>query len=167
VSMNAIENLKPLRNRRDHHCFACGPGNPHGLQMTFFTDERTVFSWLRVPEHLRGWDNLVHGGVISAVLDEIMSWAAIYLIKKITLTKSMTVEFLKPVTVGSQLRAEGRLLELVGAHEARFEGVVYNAKEACCARSQGLFVMLEPRIAKRLGVLGEGAVREFEHIINL
>ena len=72
--MDINPTLKPLRNRRDHHCFACGPQNPHGLKMTFYTDERSVYSWVTVPGHLRGWDNLIHGGVISAILDEIMSW---------------------------------------------------------------------------------------------
>ena len=161
------DRLKHIANREDHQCFACGPGNDCGLKMTFFTDERSVFSWLTVPEHLRGWDNLVHGGVLSAILDEIMSWAAIYLIKKITLTKEMTVEFLKPVTVGSRLKAEGRLVEHVGQRDARLEGLIYNERGALCARSSGLFVMLEPRIAKRLGVLGDVAIRDFERIIAM
>ena len=165
--MNPDQNLKPLRNREDHGCFACGPRNPYGLQMTFFTDERSVFSWLRAPEHLRGWDNLVHGGIISAVLDEIMSWAAIYLIKKISLTKTMTVEFIRPVTVGSEIKAEGRFLKRAGGREAQMEGLIFNSKGSLCARSSGLFVMIEPRIAKRLGVLGDSAIRDFERIIDL
>ena len=139
--------------------------NPHGLKMTFFTDERSVFSWVKVPGHLRGWDNLTHGGVISAILDEIMSWSAIYLIKKITLTKSMTVDFLKPVYVDSALRAAGRVLEQTGSREARMEGLLYNQKGALCARSTGQFVMLEPKIARRLGVLGDAAIQDFESII--
>jgi uncharacterized protein (TIGR00369 family) len=162
--MDSRTTLKALRNRQDHHCFACGPQNPHGLKMTFYTDDKSVFSWVRVPGHLRGWDNLVHGGVISAILDEIMSWAAIYLIKKITLTKSMTVDFMKPVHVDSELRAEGRVLEQAG-REAQMEGALYNHKGGLCARSSGLFVMLEPRIARRLGVLGDAAIRDFEGII--
>lgn len=164
--MPARKGLKPLCNRQDHLCFACGPGNSHGLRMTFFTDEDAVFSWLKVPGHLRGWDNLIHGGIISAILDEIMSWAAIYLIKKITLTKSMSVDFLKPVFVDSELKAEGRIVERAGNREALMQGLIYNRKGALCARSRGQFVMLEPKIAKRLGVLGDEAIRDFEHIIQ-
>ena len=42
---NHIETeLKQIPNRGDHKCFGCGPGNPIGLQMKFFTDEESVFS---------------------------------------------------------------------------------------------------------------------------
>ncbi len=163
--MDAKAPLKALRNRGDHHCFACGPRNPHGLKMTFHTDGSSVFSWVTVPGHLRGWDNLIHGGVISAILDEIMSWAAIYLIKKMPLTKSMTIDFIKPVHVDSELQAEGRVLERSGNRDVRMEGFLTDTKGALCARSTGLFVMLEPRIARRLGVVGDDAIRDVEGII--
>ena len=90
---------KHLPNRETHNCFGCSPINASGLQMKFSTDESTVFSRLTVPDHLCGWDRLVHGGVISTILDEIMSWTGIYMLKQITMTKSMTVDFIKPVQV--------------------------------------------------------------------
>jgi len=64
----------------------------------------SVFSWLKVPDHLFGWDNLVHGGILSTILGEIMSWSALYLLKEMILTKSMTVAFVKPVFEGWSLR---------------------------------------------------------------
>ena len=63
----------------DHNCFACGPANPHGLHMSFMSNGEVVVSHLTVPEHRRGWNNMVHGGIISTILDEGMSWAAIHL----------------------------------------------------------------------------------------
>ena len=70
----------------DHKCFGCSPANPHGLQMEFYhADDAVLHSWLVVPDHLRGWNDLVHGGVISTILDEIMSWTAISMLKKFEL----------------------------------------------------------------------------------
>jgi hypothetical protein len=86
----------------DHHCFGCSPSNPHGLKMDFYYADNAVFSWVSVPEHLCGWNNLLHGGVIATILDEIMSWTAIYILKKFILTKKMTVEYIKPLTVGTK-----------------------------------------------------------------
>jgi len=57
----------------DHNCFACGPANPHGLHMTFQSNGKVVMSHLSVPDHLRGWNNMVHGGIISTILDEVMA----------------------------------------------------------------------------------------------
>ena len=75
--------LRALPNRPDHNCFGCSATNPSGLQMKFYTDEVLVFSWLTLPAHLSGWSNLVHGGVISTILDEIMSWTALCMLNKL------------------------------------------------------------------------------------
>ncbi len=70
------ENLKEIVSR-DAHCFGCSQKNPHGLKMRFYTDDTALYSWLNVPTHLCGWDGIVHGGVLSTILDEIMGWSAI------------------------------------------------------------------------------------------
>ena len=134
--------------------------------MTFFADESAVFSRLTVPDHLCGWDRLVHGGVISTILDEIMSWTGIYMLKQITMTKSMTVEFIKPVYINSELKAEGRVLEKTGKHEALLEGRLYNDNGTLCARSKGNFVIFSPKVAKRLGIARKEHLEWFEEIYN-
>ncbi|MGD8368391.1 MAG: PaaI family thioesterase, partial [Desulfobacterales bacterium] len=152
--------LKPIPNREDHHCFACGPANDCGLKMKFFTDDQAVFSWLEVAGHHRGWDRLIHGGVTSTILDEIMSWAAIYLLKKVILTKQMTVEFLRPVTVGSRLRAEGRVRDISKPREAIMEGRLYDDRETLCARSEGRYALLEPKVAAKFNLMGAEALED-------
>jgi uncharacterized protein (TIGR00369 family) len=157
--------LKPIPNREDHHCFACGPANDCGLKMKFFTDEKAVYSWLEVAGHHRGWDRLIHGGITSTILDEIMSWAAIYLIKKVILTKQMTVEFLRPVTVGSSLRAEGRVRDISKPREAVMEGLLYDG-EILCARSEGRYALLEPKVAAKFGMMGDEALEDIKRIFE-
>src|SRR5210317_2293445 len=105
--MDLKKDCKHLPNSETHNCFGCSPTNSSGLQMKFYTNDSSVFSGVTVPKHLCGWNNLIHGGILSTILDEIMSWAAIYLLKRITLTKSMAIEFLKPVYNEQTLRAEG------------------------------------------------------------
>jgi uncharacterized protein (TIGR00369 family) len=161
-----IRQGKPLANRDDHRCFACGPNNPAGLRMQFFTDEQSVFSSVQVPEHLCGWDNLVHGGVITTMLDEIMSWAAIYLLKTIILTKSVQVDFLKPLFIGAAVTVVGRVRERISSNEAVMEGVLYNADGNLCSRSTGTFALIKPKVAQKLGVMGEEGIKSFEVIIN-
>ena len=78
-----------LPNRADNKCFGCGPANPQGLQMQFYTNGQTVASWITVPPHLCGWSNLAHGGILFTALDEIMGRTMIYLLKRFILTKSI------------------------------------------------------------------------------
>jgi uncharacterized protein (TIGR00369 family) len=158
--------FKQIPNREDHHCFACGPANDCGLKMKFFTDDEAVLSWLEVAGHHRGWDRLIHGGVTATVLDEIMSWAAIYLLKKVILTKQMTVEFLHPVTVGSRLRAEGRVRDVSKPREAVMEGLLYNEGEILCARSEGRYALLDPKVAAKLGMMGDEALEDIKRIFE-
>jgi uncharacterized protein (TIGR00369 family) len=157
---------KRLPNRETHNCFGCSPTNPSGLQMKFYTQDSSVFSRLTVPDHLCGWDRLVHGGVISTILDEVMSWTGIYMLKQITMTKSMTIEFIKPVYINSELKAEGQVLEKTGKHEAQLEGRLYNQEGTLCARSRATFVIFSPAVAKRLGIARKEHLEWFEEIYN-
>ena len=141
-------------------CFACGPANPAGLKMRFFANQDSVVSWLTVPDHLRGWNMLVHGGVTSTILDEIMSWAAIHLLKTIILTKSMRVEFKKPVFIGQPLRAVGRVVEIKNEREAIMEGLLYGPEDDLCAEARGNFALLKPKVARKLGIVDEQALRD-------
>ncbi len=157
---------KALRNRADHKCFGCSPINDYGLKMTFFGSDDSVVSKLKVPEHLCGWNNLVHGGVISTILDEVMGRGAIHLLKRLPMTKSFTVEFMKPVYIGSEIRAEGRVLEMIGERKARMEGVVFNSEGTACARSTGLFALFTPDTARKKGILSAEAINGLEAMIS-
>ena len=144
----------------DHNCFACGPANPHGLHMSFMSNGEVVVSHLTVPEHLRGWNNMVHGGIISTILDEVMSWAAIHLIKSIIVTRKMTVEFLKPVFIGRQLTAEARVTEIRSRKEALLQGDLYNQDKVLCARASGSFALLKPKVAEKLGIVAAEEIKQ-------
>jgi len=156
-----------LPNRGDHNCFGCSPLNTSGLRMRFYTNETAVYSNVTVPDHLCGWNNLVHGGVLTTILDEIMSWSAIYLLKRVPMTKSMTVDFLKPVYVGNSLKAEGTVTDKKGKHEALMEGRIYNKDDVCCASATATFAVFSPAVAKRLSITDSESLQWFEKIFNL
>lgn len=164
--MEIERDCKRLPNSKMHNCFGCSPVNPSGLQMEFYANDSSVFSLVKVPEHLCGWDKLVHGGILSTILDEIMSWAAIYLLKRVTLTKSMTIEFLKPVFIEHNLKAEGNILKIKNKHEAVMEGILSNDTGTICARSTANLAIFSPAVAKRLGIANENHLKWFERIYN-
>ena len=58
-------------------CFICGPSNPIGLRLRFHEEGAGVAAEF-VPGDLHiGWEGLIHGGLIAAVLDDAMAniWA--------------------------------------------------------------------------------------------
>ena len=157
---------KLLPNGGNHNCFACSPQNPYGLQMQFYASSDTVFSRLRIPDHLGGWNNVVHGGVVSAMLDEVMSWAAMYLLKQFVLTKSMQVDFIKPVPLGEDIRVEGRVLQAQKKRDVLMQGTLYSGEGKICAKSEGVFVLFSPKVARRLKIADESLLRDLEPIIT-
>jgi uncharacterized protein (TIGR00369 family) len=161
-----MNEFRALPNADTHYCFGCSPINAHGLQMKFYTDEESVFTWLSVPKHLCGWNNLVHGGVLSTILDEIMSWTAMYQLKLITVTRNMTVEFVKPAYVGNRLRAQGRICEVERQRNAEMEGAVYNEDGELCAKSTGTFALIKPNVARRMEIMDNASLAWFEKVIN-
>jgi uncharacterized protein (TIGR00369 family) len=165
--MESAKKYQDLPNSSDHYCFGCSPVNPSGLQMTFSANRDTVISRVTIPEHLCGWSNIAHGGVLTTILDEIMSWAALHFVKRITMTKSMSMEFLKPVYIRTPLRAEGKVLEIIGKHEAVMEGILYNDKGAPCAKSTANFAVFSPKIAKRLGIADEHSLKFFADVFGI
>jgi len=164
--MHNLDTYQPLKMLSNHKCFGCSPHNATGLQMEFFTNQKSLVSLVTVPEHLCGWDRLVHGGVIATILDEIMSWSAITMLKRIILTKSMTVDFVKPVYINNELKVEGKVLEHNSERDAQVAGFLYNANGELCARSQGSFALFTPEAAVKMKILSTEDVKEFEDLFT-
>jgi|GEM_PF-4984457 len=58
-------------------CFVCGQDNPHGLRIRFQRNEQGEVSALWSPAPVwEGFEGIVHGGVVSAVLDTESSLTA-------------------------------------------------------------------------------------------
>lgn len=91
-----------------YHCFVCGKDNPHGLQARFRIDGWTSETTLRPPAHVRGFPGILQGGVVAALLDETM-WYAAFGAGFFTLTAELQVRFRRPTPL-STLRAYGEVL---------------------------------------------------------
>jgi uncharacterized protein (TIGR00369 family) len=159
--MNEKGKNKLLPNTDTHNCFACSPKNPHGLKMKLYCSDQSVYSWITVPDYMCSWNKTVHGGIISTILDEIMGWAGLYFLKKITLTKKITVEFNKASYVGEKLKAEASVVETNGKRDAVLEGRIYNGKNALCAKAVGTFTLISTDVAKRLNVVNDEQIQTF------
>ncbi len=115
----------------DHNCFGCGRLNAHGLQLAFFEDDRGGVWTPFVPEaRFEGYTGMVHGGVISTVLDEVMAWS-LYRHQIWAVTGDLSVRYRAPIRVGERTRAvgwqvdrRGRRIEMAGEIQREGDGAV-------------------------------------------
>lgn len=164
--MNPRVGYKPLLNLENHKCFGCSPINPVGLKMKFYAKDESVFSWVTVSEHLCGWENLVHGGVIAAILDEIMSRTALYILKKFIMTKEIHVQFLKPVPIEKELMAQGTILQVNSQREATIEGLLFGEDNRLCAKATGSFALFSPSSLKKKAVMDQSRIDDLARLIG-
>jgi uncharacterized protein (TIGR00369 family) len=158
--------LQEIPNSENQTCFGCGSNNLQGLKMKFSTDGERVYSFMRVPETMTGWDQAVHGGILATMLDEIMGWSVIYLLKKIGMTKSITVEFNKAVYAGERLTIVGGIQEKQSERDALMQGVIFNEKDTLCVEATGRFTCMRPKAALRLGLVGNDYMKTFGPILG-
>lgn len=90
-------------------CFACGPLNPIGLKLEFTeeADGTYVTHFTGLPEH-QSYDGIIHGGILSTLLDEIMA-RYLYVQGKNAVTARLEVRYLKPTPIGVSLTIKGRI----------------------------------------------------------
>ena len=95
----------------DKYCFVCGDQNEIGLHAEFtVNDDNTATAKLKIPQNFQGWKNIVHGGIISTLLDEV----SIYACRNITLkgvTAEIKVKFRKPVPTDTEIVLKGKVVE--------------------------------------------------------
>lgn len=92
----------------DGGCFACGKSNPIGLKLEFTIEGEEYVTYFTPKKEHQGYLGIVHGGVVSTVLDEVMA-RYVYILGKRAVTGEMTVRLKKPVPVGKRLRFAGRI----------------------------------------------------------
>jgi uncharacterized protein (TIGR00369 family) len=95
----------------DYHCFVCGEKNPHGLHLKFSIHEGKVSSEF-VPQKIhQGYKNIVHGGIISTIIDEAMVKVA--LMQGLSaVTAEITVRFKNPLMVGERAVVEAAITNI-------------------------------------------------------
>ncbi|MBF0410443.1 MAG: hotdog fold thioesterase [Candidatus Riflebacteria bacterium] len=90
-------------------CFLCGKRNQFGLKLDFqFPEDGVcVSNWLPRPE-FQGYAGIVHGGILAALLDEIMAQALIKQGRNYVTVELKTI-YRKPAQIGHPLRIVGRV----------------------------------------------------------
>ncbi len=88
-------------------CYVCGCENPIGLKIQFrFEEKKAIAEFVPGPEH-QGYPGVLHGGLISALLDETMGWAPTLTTQKMCMTAELNVRYVKPTPIDRKLIVTG------------------------------------------------------------
>jgi len=140
--MSTDESRVPIQKLQGHHCFACGTDNPIGLNMQFYRMGDMICSDIVLERNHEGWEGMAHGGIISTLLDEVMSWTVLYFKRTFLVTRKMDMKYIKSVPLGVPLTVRGKILDDTCTPKIEIRGEIVDAQKKLLVRSRGEFVML-------------------------
>lgn len=132
------------RQPTSRYCFVCGRDNPLSLRVTWHNDAeaRQVRATVQVAEEYNGYPGIVHGGIVSALLDETAGRALMldgdY--DRLWVTVRLAVTFRKPTPTATPLTLVGWVVRDTGRRsdavaEVRLpDGTVTASAEVLLAR---------------------------------
>jgi uncharacterized protein (TIGR00369 family) len=126
-----------------HSCFVCGESNALGLKVRFQTDGRVVQArFVPQAEHI-GFQQTIHGGIISTLLDEIMVWACAVQTRKFAYCAELNVRFQSPARPGMEVLATAELV--VNRRNKLFEakGELRDSTRVLLASATGKYLPLK------------------------
>jgi acyl-coenzyme A thioesterase PaaI-like protein len=93
-------------------CFICGLENPVGLHLHIYeTEPGVVETNYTAPDHFQGYPGVLHGGIVSAIIDEIAGRAHMESDPnepRFMFTAKLEVRYRQNVPVGQPLKIVGK-----------------------------------------------------------
>jgi len=103
----------------DNYCFACGKENHHGLKLSFNYSKGRLTTEFTPSKKFQGYKDIIHGGIITTVLDEVMIQAAIAE-GMVPVTAEINIRFKEPLMSNEEVLAEAEIIKkgsrLIEAH---------------------------------------------------
>jgi len=129
----------------DDNCLFCGSQNPYGFHLKFGQENGFTTTETSVPWYYQGFKGVVHGGIVAALLDEVMSHslenAGIEAV-----TGTLEARYIKPLLTEKPLTARGQVVKEDG-RVIEAQGEVIQEGEVV-ARGRGIFVIPRERSEK-------------------
>jgi acyl-coenzyme A thioesterase PaaI-like protein len=140
-----------IKQPNSYHCFVCGVKNDAGVHVRFYETTTAegvseVIACFTGQPHHQGYPGRMHGGVITAILDETIgravnigegedpsTWGV---------TAELNVRFRKPVPLGVELEARGRITRDIH-HLFEGTGEIYLPDGTVAASAHGKYIRLK------------------------
>ena len=127
------------------NCLLCGNQNSWSQGMQFYAaDDGWVYGSFQSNAKLQGYDGIMHGGVITALLDAVMTNCLFYHDIQ-AVTADLQVRFLRPVPCDSMVNLRARVLSTRSIlHHVKAELM---CEKQIMARAEARFMQQRPSSA--------------------
>jgi uncharacterized protein (TIGR00369 family) len=141
-----------LAHRTLQGCFGCGQDNHAGLRLKFFVDEAgRVLCRLHLAAQFQGPPGHAHGGIIATLLDEAMSKANRHR-NIVAMTRHISVDYLRPVPLATDLVLEGWSetdVKSATGRKHRCSAELRDASGSVLASATGIFIQVTEAALRR------------------
>jgi HAD superfamily hydrolase (TIGR01509 family) len=93
-------------------CFACSQENPIGLKLKPVHDGEKVTAEFTAGKFHQGWDNVVHGGILYTLLDEVTAYAMLCHGIELGVTVKSEIRFKQVAPINEPIRASAWVTKL-------------------------------------------------------
>lgn len=126
--------INPYKDLEGYFCFGCAPHNDAGLKMEFYEDGEDIVSVWKPDGKFQGWLNTLHGGIQSALIDEICAWVVMRKLQTTGVTSKMEVKYMKPVsTLDCQITLRAKMTNRM-RNIVVIEAGLYNGNNELCSK---------------------------------
>jgi len=163
---NEIEKLTELTMLNYKDSFVSGNSQSNIKIHYYFNRENGLFySKVFFTSNTQGPPQHVHGGAISAVLDETMGGAG-WLNGYPIVTSHLSIKFLKPIRLNSELFVESQL-EKIEKRKVFIKGKMEGSNNVIYAESEGIFTLIPISLIKKRGELPSNYFENIESELQI
>jgi acyl-CoA thioesterase FadM len=142
------------------NCFGCSPTNPQSLQLQFWLTEEGCLTKCVIPESFCGIDGIVHGGIVTMLLEEIAQWTIVGRLGKIGITRQILVRYLKPVPTNVDLIVAGRVVDQ-DERDVILQSNIHSEENVLLAQGESKWLLASPATVAKLSSVEESMLEQF------
>jgi uncharacterized protein (TIGR00369 family) len=144
--------MKKIKNPYDmdlNMCFGCSQKNAIGLKLQFEeSDEFLHATWVPKDEY-QGYVNVLHGGIITTLLDEIGAWCVSVKIGTAGVTSEIRTKFLAPVYISrGKITLKASITEKK-TKTAIIKCLLFDGQSKLCAEAEAEYFIYPQEVAVR------------------
>ena len=128
-------------NQHNRTCFVCGKENPKGLGLKFEFINQKVIGVFHPNSYFQSYPDVLHGGIISSLLDGAMNKVLLYH-DKAARTGKLSIRFKKETDTTDSLYIVGEIVRL-RKHFALTKAEIQNQRKELIAVGEATFIFKE------------------------
>ncbi len=133
-----------IKQPNSRMCFICGVENPVGLHLHIYeTAPGSVESTYIAPPHFQGYPGVLHGGIVSAILDELSGRSLMGsdpMSPRFMFTAKLEIKYRKNVPIGVPLRVVGRAGKSRARSAEAWAGIYDSRNDELLAEANALMI---------------------------